>query len=437
MYKILLYYFFAFIILLITGCVGNNNNNQTTNTNSFTHSASTVSPDLNNVLQSFVESYAKNNYFSAISATVRCGNSQVSGVAGTLESAGATLIDTNSLFQIGSTSKSFTSVVILQLADDQKYKFSLNDSIGKWFKNLDGSPKYPQWQNVTIIQLMNMSSGIPDYVNDTFAIIEKSLLDPNHYFSPTELVTTVESMPILFAPGQGYHYSNTNYILLGMLIQKITGNTPATEIQNRIFTKLNLTHTYFPENLPSSIVPINQMTNGYAYFDFFPDSLKYLNGFYNRTWSSLSLEYTAGGIISTSEDLTTYTQALYNPGFLLTKNEIENLTTKYMIAQSPTSGFPNGGQPITEVSESIPVGYGLGIFKIYAPEPLGSYYMYNGATLGYSSFYAYYPKNEMYTTFMINNGVNMTIQNKAYQNLINEITQYTITTQCKNESSIE
>lgn len=65
-------------------------------------------------------------------------------MAGTIESDSAVLIDTNSLFQIGSTSKSFTSVVILQLADDPKYKFSLNDTIGKWFRNLDDSPEYPQ-----------------------------------------------------------------------------------------------------------------------------------------------------------------------------------------------------------------------------------------------------------------------------------------------------
>jgi D-alanyl-D-alanine carboxypeptidase len=113
-----------------------------------------------------------------------------------------------------------------------------------------------------------MSSGIPDYVNDTFEVIEKSLLNPNYYFHPSELVATVESMPIFFAPGQGFHYSNTNYVLLGMLIQKITGNSPITEIKNRIFKKLNMTHTYFPENLPSKVVPVDQMTNGYVYFDF-------------------------------------------------------------------------------------------------------------------------------------------------------------------------
>ncbi len=432
MYKIFSSYFFAFTVLLVTGCVGSNNQpiSQMINTSSYANKVSTVSPELNNILYGFVESYAKNNYFSAISSTVRCGNNQVSGVAGTFESDGSTLIDTNSLFQIGSTSKSFTSVVILQLADNPKYNFSLNDTIGKWFRNLDGSPEYPQWQNVTVIQLLNMSSGIPDYVNDTFEVIEKSLLNPNYYFPPNELVATVESMPILFAPGQGFHYSNTNYILLGMLIQKITGNSPITEIKNRIFEKLNLTHTYFPENLPSTVVPVNQMTNGYVYFNFFPDPLKYLNGFYNRTWSSLSLEYTAGGIISTPKDLTTYTQALYNPGFLLTKNEIETLTTKYMIAQSPTSGFPNGGQPISEVSQSIPVGYGLGIFSIYEPEPLGSYYMYNGATLGFGSYYAYYPKNNMYTIFMINNGVNVNNHTQIYQELVNSIKQYTVATQC-------
>ena len=418
-------------LVLLAGCNNNaGSTNQAINSNLVVNN-SIISPKLNNILYNFVESYSKNNYFSAISATVKCGNlNPISGVAGTFEPDGSTQIDTNSLFQIGSTSKSFTSVVILQLADDPKNKFSLNDNIGKWFTNPDGSMMYPQWKNVKILQLMNMFSGIPDYVNDTLTVLAKILVNPNQYFSPTELVANVESMPILFAPGNGFHYSNTNYILLGMLIQKITSNPPITEIQNRVFKKLNLTHTYFPDNLPASVVPINQMTNGYVYFDFFPSTFTNLNGFYNLTWSSLSMYNTAGGVISTPADLTIYTQALYNSGPLLTANEIKNLTTN-MVAQSPTPGFPNGGQPITQVSESIPVGYGLGIFNIYAPEPSGSYYMYNGATLGYGSYYAYYPKYKMYTTFMVNNGVNMGMQNKVYQDLINSINQYTITTQCK------
>ena len=154
-----------------------------------------------------------------------------------------------------------------------------------------------------------------------------------------------------------------------------------------------------------------------------------MNKLHNLTWNSLSIYYTAGGIISTPEDLIIYNQALFNPGKLLTADEIKNFMTN-MVSQNPTPGFPNGGQPITQVSESIPVGYGLGVFNIYSTESSGSYYMYNGATLGYGSYYAYYPKLNMYTTFMINNGINMTIQNVAYQNLINEVRSYTITTQC-------
>ncbi len=419
MHKIIQITIFIFLSYLINGCVGINN------------SVNTKPNQLNNILQNFIESYANNNYFSAISATVRCNNNQISATAGSFESDNIRIIDTNSLFQIGSTTKSFTSAVILQLADNPKNNFSLNDTIGKWFKNLDGSPKYPLWQDVTVIQLMNMSSGIPDYANDRLTVIEKSLKEPNYYFSPDELLSTVESQNIIFPSGTGYHYSNTNYILLGILIEKITGNSPITEIENRIIKKLNLTHTYFPEHLPSEIVPMNQMVNGYVYFDFFPDQFKDLNGFYNRTLSSLSFYYTAGGIISTPEDLMTYIKALYTPEKLLTAERIKDLTSNYMIAQSPTIDYPNGGQPISVVSKDIPVGYGLGIFNIYESKPLDSYFMYNGATLGYGSYYAYYPKYNLYITFMINNGVNINSSKSNYQELINLIKQYAITTQCK------
>ena len=429
-------YFLIFIIFIITGCVGtskdNSSINQTTNTSPLTSNVTTTttSPQLNKILGDFVTDYATTNYLTAISATVKCGNSStISGVAGTLESTSTTPINTNSLFQIGSTSKSFTSVVILQLANDPSNHFNLHDTIGKWFKNNDGYSTYPQWESVTITQLMNMSSGIPDYFNNSPDIFITSLVEPTRYFSPTELVSSVASMPVFFAPGQGFNYSNTNYVLLGMLIQKITGNSPITEIQNRIFKKLHLNHTYFPDNLPASVIPIEQMTNGYAFIDFFSAPYNQMNKLHNLTWNSLSIYYTAGGIISTPEDLIIYNQALFNPGKLLTADEIKNFMTN-MVSQNPTPGFPNGGQPITQVSESIPVGYGLGVFNIYSTESSGSYYMYNGATLGYGSYYAYYPKLNMYTTFMINNGINMTIQNVAYQNLINEVRSYTITTQC-------
>lgn len=409
--------------IVLFGCGNGNVNNIDTN----------ISPQLNSILNNFVENYAESDYFSAVSATVKCGNSNpVSGIAGTLESSGTIPINTNSLFQIGSTSKSFTSVVILQLADDPTYNFSLNDTLGKWFKNVDGSPTYPQWESVTVTQLMNMSSGIPDYFNDNPSILITTLLNPNQYFTPTELVSSVALMPVLFAPGEGFNYSNTNYVLLGMLIQQITGNSPIEEIQNRIFNKLNLKHTYFPSNLPASVVPVDNMTNGYGLINFLPDPYSNLNGFYNFTWNSLSIYYTAGGIISNPQDLITYTQALYHPGQLLTASEIRSFTSD-MVSQNPTPGYPNGGQAITQVTENIPVGFGLGVFNIFSSESLGSYYMYNGATLGYGSFYAYYPKNNMYITLMLNNGVNIGFSSKEYQNLVNQITQYTLTSQCINK----
>lgn len=407
--------------LLLSGC-GNGSGNTTSNN---------ISPKLNSMLNQFIESYGNTYSFSAMSTTVKCGNLQtVSGIAGTFESTGNVSINTNSLFQIGSTSKSFTSVVILQLADDKNYNFSLNDTLSKWFKNVDGSPTYPMWESVTVTQLLNMSSGIPDYFNDNPNILISSITNPNRYFSPTELVSSVTAMPVLFAAGHGFNYSNTNYVLLGMLIQQVTGNNPIFEIQTRIFNKLGLHNTYFPSNLPATVVPTNQMVNGYGNISFLPSPYVSLNGFYNFTWNSLSIYYTAGGIISTPQDLMTYTNALFTPGKLLTSTEIDEFISSNMVSQNPTPGYPNGGQPITSVSESIPVGFGLGVFNIYSSESLGSYYMYNGATMGYGSYYAYYPKNNMYLTLMINNGINIGLSNPNYQNLINQIVQYTITTQC-------
>lgn len=411
-----------FLVLLLTGTVyGCGSGSSSTNT------AKSTSQTLDNTLNNFLQLHGESEYFSAISATVQCNNRPpVYGIAGTYQLNVTIPINTNSLFQIGSISKSFTSVVLLQLVDDPKNNLSLQDTMAKWF------PEYPQWANVTIEQLLNMSSGIPDYINDTPVLAIKALVNPTYDFKPAELVAVAESMPVFFAPGNGYHYSNTDYVLLGMLIQKITGNSPITEIQKRIINKLGLTHTYFPPNLPASIAPIFAMVNGYAYYTGLPNPYAYIDGLHDTTWSSMSIYYTAGGIISTPDDINTYVHALYHPGLILNEGEFTSLTTDMVLEESSVD-FPNGGQPITQVSESFIQGYGLGIQSTYNTAPAGVFYNYTGATLGYTFFYAYFPTINAYVLFTINNG--QIAGTDLYYQVFDTLLKYTYTNECR-ESSV-
>src|SRR4029079_16510385 len=116
-------------------------------------------------------------------------------------------VNEQTLFQIGSITKSFVSAIILQLEADPTYHFSINDKLGKFF------PEYPKWQDVTIKQLMNMTSGIPSYSNSE-VFFEKYSADPYYDSTYQDMLNMVKDQDVLFKPGKQWDYSNTNYILM-------------------------------------------------------------------------------------------------------------------------------------------------------------------------------------------------------------------------------
>lgn len=339
---------------------------------------------------------------------MQCGNkAPVTSAVGTISLNGDEPINVNSLSQIGSITKSFTSVVLLQLTDESQYNFSLSDTIGKYF------PEYPQWKNITVIQLLNMSSGIQNYTTKQEPF-RGFLQDPYIYMSPESMVKMVESLPLMFTLGAGYLYSNTNTVLAGMLIERITHNSPILEIQNRIFNKLNLKNTYFPKSLPESEAPLERLINGYGYF-----APPLGNGLYNTTLWQLSWAYTAGAIISNPTDINIYVHALFKPGQLLNQRQITSLTGHLTQATSPY-------QQIADVSESSPYGFALNILKVYAPAPSGNSYNYTGGTAGFMFDFMYYPELDMSIVFTTNSSQS----GYSLADLKQSLFEYTVTTQC-------
>jgi D-alanyl-D-alanine carboxypeptidase len=145
----------------------------------------------------------------------------------------------NDKMRIGSITKTFTGTVLLQLVDEGK--ISLSDKLNKYF------PDFPNGQNITIEEVGNMTSGIYNYSEDsTFGATLTNSLTTS--FTPLELIDIAEKHKPYFDPGKGMHYSNTNFILLGLIIEKITGNPLQTEIQNRILNPLGMTNSNLPES---------------------------------------------------------------------------------------------------------------------------------------------------------------------------------------------
>ncbi|MGK5637484.1 serine hydrolase domain-containing protein [Streptomyces sp. URMC 126] len=238
-------------------------------------------------------------------------------------------------FRIGSVSKVFSSVVLLQL--EAEGKVDLDDTLERRLPGLvrgngnDGS-------RITIRQVLNHTSGLFNYTEDP--VLWKSLGTDffKHRYDtrkPADLLRTALSHRPDFRPGTGWHYSNTNYVLAGMLIEKLTGHSYADEIERRVLKPLGLRATTLPGTSPGIPGP-----HGRGYSKLFGDASSKV---YDTTEQNPSWAWAAGEIISTTGDVNRFYSALLGGRLLPERQQRELLTT-----------VPSQGQP----GET---GYGLGI----------------------------------------------------------------------------
>jgi D-alanyl-D-alanine carboxypeptidase len=248
-------------------------------------------------------------------------------------------------FRIGSNTKTLTSTVILQLA--QEGKLSLDDPIDAYI------PGVPNGDKITIRNLSEMRSGLFRYSFDTTV---NNTLDqqPQKIWTPQELIDIAFSHPVNSGPGEEFNYSNTNIILLGMVIEKLTGTTASQAFQERIFTPLGLQDTSLPQP-PDSAIP-NPHPQGYSFgsntstIDTYAlsaeDEKRALAGALlpnNETMANPSWAWTAGGAISTVADMKTYVEALVDGGLLdaqMQKTRMDSIQA--MDPAMPTSGYGLG-----------------------------------------------------------------------------------------------
>ncbi|PGE03452.1 serine hydrolase domain-containing protein [Bacillus pseudomycoides] len=254
-------------------------------------------------------------------------------------------------FRIASVTKTFTATVVLQLAAENR--LNLDDSIEKWLPGVIQGNGYDAKQ-ITIRQILNHTSGIAEYSRskeaDFFKNTKKS-------FTAEELVKIGLLLPPDFAPGKGWSYSNTGYVLLGILIEKVTGNSYAEEIENRIIEPLELSNTFLPGN--SSVIPGTNHARGY----FQPDGAIELK---DVTYYNPSIGSSAGDMISTADDLIKFFSSLLS-GKLLKEQQLKQMLTT----------VPTGSAEIS--------GYGLGIYETKLPNGV-SIWGHSGGIPGFSTF---------------------------------------------------
>lgn len=286
-------------------------------------------------------------------------------------------IDT--LFQAGSISKSFTSAIILQLEAEKK--LDLDDPITKYL------PQYQRWHKITIRQLLDHTSGIYNYTETgMFNNIRKN--KPQTELTPEDLVHLVSGHKDYFSPGEGWKYSNTNYVLAGLIIHKVLGQ-PIENVMNYYLHggfKVNLPNTFYQAHLYNSAF-LSRMAHGYS------------SDGKDVTSDNMSWAFTAGAIVTTTEDLISWWRGLFQKNILPPKQMAEMMT---LVAEGSSKSF-RPGKTMPQLSDNdVGKGYGLGIIQNGYGSNIGTVWWHNGSTKGYKSLVMWYPKSNIYMALMIN-----------------------------------
>ena len=270
-------------------------------------------------------------------------------------------------YEIGSQTKTMTAVVVLKLVEQNKIK--LDEPVSKYLdpKTLKGIANADK---VTIRQLLSMRSGIPNYTEITDADgiplqIKEIRANPDKIFGPDEALSLVRGKSASFKPGEKFEYSNTNYTLLGKLIEKVTKQPLQNAYKKMIFEPLNMSDTQYPK------FPVDKKRmSGYS-IDPSDPSGKLID----VTNANVNY-YAEGGVVSSARDMTKFFDGLLKSKTLLSPKLLKEMTNE-----------------TNEAKEFIPPGssykayFGLGLLTLKSKD-LGTVYGFNGETLaGDSSTY--------------------------------------------------
>lgn len=285
--------------------------------------------------------------------------------------------------RIGSITKSYTVTVVLQLVDEGI--ISLDDPLSRFFPEIENS-------EATVRDLANMRSGIFNYTEDNNFVLEL-IEDLLRKWTPQELVDVGDRNNPYFQPDQGWHYSNTSTVILGMIIEQVTGQPLGKVIQDRIIVPLGLSGTIYPvtPNLP------DPFTRGY---------LELPSGFTDVTLSDPSSSAGSGAMVSKLQDLRKWAEALGTGSLISEELQQERLDSLQEIVFDPCQD----NDPERE-KRSCPEydKYGIGIGEI------SGWIGHTGEAIGYTLLAMYNPANGSIVVIIMNrSGVGAHVPTKVF-----------------------
>lgn len=274
----------------------------------------------------------------------------------------------------GSIGKTYAVAVLMQLVEEGKV--DLDKKFLDYFPETEWLTRLPNMEDITTRMLLQHVSGLPRYINAQ-SVWDSLQANPDKVWTYKERFSFIFDAEPLHAANEGWAYSDTNYLLIGMLIEKITGNYYYDEVEERLLNPLKLegTHPSIRRDLPN-------LTNGYCQLPPFfrmPGTMVE-NGLYAF---NPQMEWTGGGMASTTPDLARWAKAYYTAE-VFSEASLQQITTPNKNAQQ----FRNGD------------AYGMGSF-IYNTK-LGKAYGHTGFVPGFNALFAYFPDKEMAVAVQVN-----------------------------------
>jgi CubicO group peptidase (beta-lactamase class C family) len=269
-------------------------------------------------------------------------------------------VDPQTSFAIGSVTKQFTAAAIMLL--QQQGKLNVDDKLSKYL------PNAPHADEVTLRNLLTHTSGIVGFTE----VPNFSLMLPSPS-SPERIISTIAGKPLAFAPGTDWEYSNTNFVLLGMVIAKVSGESYPDFLQHHFFDALGLKRSWYTRT--EAIHPDD--ARGYTEFMYgLPDEHAYL-----ADWSWYDA---AGGLTMSAADLARWDIAL-DGGRVVSPSSLAQMTTPTKLKSGKTIGY----------------GFGLGVGSVFGRPTVG----HDGLVSGFSSENLTFPKDRV-AIVLLSNGDN-------------------------------
>ncbi|MET8246575.1 serine hydrolase domain-containing protein [Streptomyces sp. NPDC005202] len=327
----------------------------------------TLTPDVTRQLDETVQRVMREAHVPGVTVGLWTpGQGQYVKSFGVADKIGAGKMTPDLYMRIGSETKTFTVTALLELVDQGKV--SLDDPIGKYVDDV------PNGDTITLRQLAGMRSGLFNYSQDD-GFFKALTSDPQRTFTPQQLLGYAFKHPVLFPPGQKFSYCNTNLILLGLVVEKVSGQSLADYIHNNVLEPAGLNHTLFPAGTefpqPHAQGYTDQTANGQI-----ADTADW-----NPSWA-----WAAGAMISNLDDLRAWARTVATGTLPDGRTLISPATQKERLTTPPT--------PIPGA------GYGLGIFNVQG------WIGHNGSLPGYESLTIHLPSAQATLVVLLNTDIN-------------------------------